>query len=461
MQKTRVLPHTATVLCICLVSLLCSFLPSQVLTLSIYETAFNFISMEEDQQDYFILPTPSNSVSKLISLQANLIYNSLVSVFSPIQSLFSMVFESYQVAEETHDNVESAVQSVPSHIISVSILLLKKLGLFFLSAAYVCMILISLLILAAVVGVNLVQLWVEEPVFVKESIHFDYTEAHPTAVFFFNGGVSGVYGYTKQNHRSVPVGHTFCVSLVLVMPESDFNRELGMFQLSAELQSLHGNVIARSSQPCILRFRSSPVRLARTVMMGVPLVLGISSETQKINVPIMRHKEHNRRTNALIITLHPRAGTTSLPQIYEAEIVINSHLPWAKELIRKWKWTFYVWMSLYVYIMLLMFLLCCYKPLIFLMTPEYNSSDHRVTELTREEEPIALQIRELGNVSEPSELLRRWRRIRNRRKNILSRIGVPETFGSSASSISLINREDVTSMSMEYDVEDSESVCMG
>ncbi|OIW17599.1 hypothetical protein TanjilG_00220 [Lupinus angustifolius] len=415
----------------------------------------------EDQNHFFLFPKPSNWLEKLLSFQVDFIYNCLVSIFSPIYSLFTLTSEYYHRAEETKENVESEVQQAPSQITYGSKVLLKKLGLGFLSAAYVCMVLVLVLVVASVVGVCLVRLWVEEPVFVKENMYFDYTDANPTAVFLFDGGVGG---HIKKKQISVPVGHTFDASLVLVMPESDFNRDLGVFQLSAELLSVNGNVIAKSSQPCMLRFRSSPVRLARTVLMGVPLVLGISGEIQKINVEIVRHKEDHRRTNAIRVTLHPRAGTSSLPEIYEAEIVMNTHLPWSKELVRHWKWTFYVWVSLYVYIVLLIFLLCFYRPLIFLITPEYFGHD-RVSEVTSGEHN-ELQVRE-GDGSEVSELLNKWRS-RRKRKAITTYgggsggdDGVGETIGSSASSISKTTREDVTSVAVEDDVEDSESVCLG
>ncbi|KAK7340366.1 hypothetical protein VNO77_21068 [Canavalia gladiata] len=414
--------------------------------------------MDEDPKDCFIFSTASHWVEKLVTFQMDLISNTLVSVFSPIFSLFSVASESYHRAEETKDNVESAVYSVPSQITQGGTLLLKKLGLCFLSATYVCMLLVLVLIVAAMVGIGLVQLWVEEPVFVKENLQFDYTEAHPMAVFLFNDGVSGVKGPIKKKQISVPVGHTFLASLALVMPESEFNRELGMFQITAEILSVNGNVIAQSSQPCMLRFRSSPIRLARTFMMGVPLVLGFSGETQNINVEILRHREESRRSNSIRVTLHPRAGTSYLPQLYKAEIVINSHLPWAKELVRNWKWTFYVWVSLYVYLVLLMFLLCCYRPLFFMVT-QGHVRDQRVSELHTSEES---QVTEIGDESEVSELLRKWRSSRGKRKTILTHGGVPETVvGSSASSISLTTREDVTSLAVEDDVEDSESVCIG
>ncbi|WVZ08862.1 hypothetical protein V8G54_022208 [Vigna mungo] len=383
--------------------------------------------MEEHQEEGFLLPTP---LAKLLSFQTDLVYNGLVSVFSPFFSLFAVASQSYHRAEETTDSVESAVQRVPSRITHGGTLLLKKLGLCFLSVAYVCMILIFFLFLATMVGVGLVRFWVEEPVSVKEILHFDYTEPHPTALFSFNGFTS-FKGHLRKKQISVPVGHTFFASLVLVMPESDFNRELGVFQLTAELVSVNGHVLAKSSQPCMLRFRSSPIRLARTFLMGVPLVMGISGETQNINVEIVRHKEDHRRSNAIRVTLHPRAGTSNLPELYEAEILMRSNLPWTKELVRNWKWTFYVWVSLYVYIGLLMSLVCCYRPVLFLVTPQQCSNEAASGEA--------------GDGNEVCELLREWRRSR----------------GSSASGISVSTREDATSVSVEDDVEDSESVCLG
>lgn len=200
----------------------------------LYETTLSLHhSMEQYRKQSFILPTP---LANLISFQTDLIYNGMASLFSPIHSLISVSnSESYHRVEETKDAVESPVQRVPSPITHGSTPFLKKLGLCFLSAAYMCMALFLVLILATVVGVALVRLWVEEPVSVKEILHFDYTEAHPTAVFLFNG-LRSFKGHLKNKHISVPVGHTFFASLVLVMPESDFNRELGVFQVCLSLK---------------------------------------------------------------------------------------------------------------------------------------------------------------------------------------------------------------------------------
>jgi seipin len=199
--------------------------------------------MEEDWKEaHFLMPNPLECFTKLISLQADLIYNCLVSLFSPVVYLLSIVYESYHRAEEAQQMVESAVLKVPSTITHGSTLLLKKLSYGFLGAAYVCMILMTVLALAIVVGVGLVQLWVDHPVFVRESLYFDYTEAYPTAVFYF-GDHAGVERNSRwKQSMGVPIGHTFHVSLALLMPDSDFNREIGVFQVCMPVSLESSNV---------------------------------------------------------------------------------------------------------------------------------------------------------------------------------------------------------------------------
>ncbi|RWW72992.1 hypothetical protein BHE74_00019159 [Ensete ventricosum] len=114
----------------------------------------------------------------------------------------------------------------------------------------------------------------------------------------------------------------------------------------------------------MLRFQSHPVRLMRTFVMGFPLLLGVSSESQRVAIEMLGYKETRTRSEMMRVKLKPRAGTTELPQLYDAEVFMKSQPPWAKELAYNWKWTFYVWTSLYMYILLLILLVCCFKPFV-------------------------------------------------------------------------------------------------
>ena len=91
-------------------------------------------------------------------------------------------------------------------------------------------VLVFMIVLAVFVEIGLVQLWLEEPVFVREKLFFDYTKVNPKAIFCFSGGGFDGNNYRKK-HMAVPIGHTFHVYLVFLMPQSDFNRHTGVFQV--------------------------------------------------------------------------------------------------------------------------------------------------------------------------------------------------------------------------------------
>ncbi|GAA0174699.1 hypothetical protein LIER_41769 [Lithospermum erythrorhizon] len=168
-------------------------------------------------------------IIKLISFQADIIYNCIIALLSPFLSISSPASESFPQVEDTKRNVESSYMhqggiavSGNNNIISI---LVRKIGLGFLSAAYVCMVLVFLMIMAVILGAGLVRLFVEEPVFMREELSFDYSKVHPTASFLPRGGDGGGF---------VPVGHTIYVSLLLLIPESDYNINVGVFQVSSD-----------------------------------------------------------------------------------------------------------------------------------------------------------------------------------------------------------------------------------
>ncbi|KAL3725663.1 hypothetical protein ACJRO7_030662 [Eucalyptus globulus] len=439
--------------------------------------------MEDEEEEWMLYeeaacetppppPPPESSAhwfTRLLFLQAELTYKCIASLLSPIFSLLSLASDSYHQAEEAKDSVESAVHRVPS---SLS-LLLKRLGLGFIASAYVCMVLTLLVALSAVVGVGLVRMWVEEPVFVRQRLHLDYARLHPQAVLSFcsggdDGGVGLCEGFRQKKHAGIPAGHTFSVSLSLLMPESDYNRRIGIFQVTAELLSANGEAIARSSRPCMLRFRSLPVRLMRTLVLSIPLLLGVSAETQTIKVEVLRHKElRHPRTAAIRITLIPRAGTSSPPQVCEAEIAMNSQLPWAKDVVRNWRWSFRVWASLCTYVALLLTLLCCCKTLVlpstsamWISSTEHDDGEPEISAKkgdhgARQEEARG------GDDGEVADMLRKWQQRRGKREaRFVSRVGGGGG-GSSAATGRNVTREGTSARGIEEDeVGDSESVCL-
>ncbi|KAF5745885.1 hypothetical protein HS088_TW06G00050 [Tripterygium wilfordii] len=395
--------------------------------------------MEEDEYEdgkgynYFI-PNPSDDwLTKLISMEAYIIYNYFVlTLVSPITFIFSIASDSYRRAEEVTVKVESVVHKVPSKITHGSLLLVKKFWVGLFSAVHVGVVLVAVMAVGAVLGVGFVHVWVEESVVVRERLFFDYTQDNPTALYSFGCGGRSC---NKQALRGIPFGHTIDVSVLLLIPESDYNRHIGFFQLTAELLSANGGVIARSSKPCMLPFRSLLVRLIRTFQMGIPLVLGLCDETQKLNIEMLKHKEGYPRTKAVRVILSSRAGTSHLPQLYEAKLALNSRLPWTKQMVHNWKWTLCVWTSLYIFITFLVFILYFCRPLIFPLTTTRTTATTRRDQI-EQDSSAADEFKELQSLTVEesgfSELVRRWQQRRRRREAIFLQLGMPETEGSSA-----------------------------
>lgn len=114
--------------------------------------------------------------------------------------------------------VSSCIANLASPLFSGGSVLLGRIAMGVAAAVYVLMVLMGAMVVSAVLGVGVVRAWAEEPVYVRESLQFDYTHAQPTALFSFNGA-------------AVPSGHTIYVSLALLMPDSDYNRDVGIFQV--------------------------------------------------------------------------------------------------------------------------------------------------------------------------------------------------------------------------------------
>ncbi|KAI3762309.1 hypothetical protein L1987_52734 [Smallanthus sonchifolius] len=363
-----------------------------------------------------------------------------LSLTSPLLSLFSRLFHRPQETKET---------AVKSTAVNGSTTLLNKAVMGLVGVAYMCLVLMSLMVVSVVMGFGLVRLWVEEPVHLQERLYFDYRDVHPSAVLDF-----GVEEYDDKVVKIVPVGHSCNVRLVFVMPESDYNREIGMFQVVAESLSVNGDVITSSSRPCMLRFRSQPVRLMQTYLMAVPLLLGVKGEIQTVSVPLLKYKErYYHRTHFIKISLVPRAGAPFLPQIYEANLIVSSELPWMKRLVRNWKWTCCVWTSLYIYLMLVLVLVCFYRSVLFPAITNVSVYQRvSVTDDTVEDLPTRARGRPT------SETLKRWRQSRSKRKAMAYGEGFPEaSIGSEATSMSVTRDEDTGATGEE--VGDSESVC--
>ncbi|KAK2986546.1 hypothetical protein RJ640_004296 [Escallonia rubra] len=249
-------------------------------------------------------------------------------------------------------------------------------GLFW--AAYVWFLLVGLLVSGFVISALTMRSVLEEPIQTTETLNFDYTRPSPVAFVPFmstSGAASSSGMMTKDNAnaadhvgaRIIPYNHKLQLTVALTLPESEYNRKLGVFQVRVEFLSAAGKVTASSSYPSMLRFKSEPVWAVETVLKGVPLIAGFQSEVQILEVKISDFTEGYEPTACLRVILEQRAGYQpggGIPEIYAGSVAIESELPKLKRIIWSWRRTVFVWLAIVSFLMELLVTLIFCRPIL-------------------------------------------------------------------------------------------------
>ncbi|XP_050234998.1 seipin-2 [Mercurialis annua] len=247
-------------------------------------------------------------------------------------------------------------------------------------SGYVCVILCGLLVSSIMVSGVLMRYVVENPVEIKEELYFDYTQNCPVAFVPIMSCVDcglNCEDRSLAGRRVIPPNHKLQANVLLTLPESGYNRNLGIFQIRVDFVSADGKILASKRQPCMLRFKSEPIRALLTFFKVAPLVAGYISESQTLKVKIRGFTERVVPTSCLKVIIEQRAEKrpgAGIPELYDASLVLESELPVYKRLIWYWKKTMFVWMSMILFVMQLLFTLICCRPIIIPRTRPRNVS---------------------------------------------------------------------------------------
>ncbi|XP_050368370.1 seipin-2 [Argentina anserina] len=251
-----------------------------------------------------------------------------------------------------------------------------RFGWGLLWAVYVGFVLCGLLVSSILFSGVFMRYIVSEPLQMMEMLNFDHTRHSPVAyvpVVSCAGVGCGVDCNEKVEGggilggRVIPAGHKLVASVKFVLPESEYNRNLGIFQVRVEFLSAEGKTLASLSHPCMLHFKSEPLRLLLTFIKIVPLVSGYISESQTLNLKLRGFVESDIPTACLKVTIEQRAEYNpgaGIPEIYDASMTLQSELPLFKRIIWSWKRTIFVWMSMMMFMMEMLFTLVCCRPLV-------------------------------------------------------------------------------------------------
>nr|XP_043623134.1 seipin-2-like [Erigeron canadensis] len=326
---------------------------------------------------------------KMIEFQLNLLVNSIMFPLRlPYYSYVFMIdpFSTLNVVKEYiltnisrfsslgFDGVDRVMDMLTRNNESLSKLCVQiAWGL--LWSVYVGFVLVSLLIFAFVVSGVVLKRVLEEPVMIMQELSFDYTKDSPTAFVPLMScpessflECSDLIGPGEgDDYRVISPGRKVYVTVLLTLPESYYNRNLGIFQVRVDFLSVDGKRLASTRQPCMLHYRSQPIRLILTFLKLAPLISGYSSESQTLNIKFRGYTERDDPLSCLRVTLEQRAEYTKgagVPEIYEAFLKIESQPPFLKRILWSWKGTVYIWVSLMIFLIEMLFTLVCCTPMI-------------------------------------------------------------------------------------------------
>ncbi len=142
-------------------------------------------------------------------------------------------------------------------------------------------------------------------------------------------------------------GQRYFFELVLTLPESDINKQLGVFMVKVELLSADRSLLAASKQHSMLPYESSIVTLFRKTMLILPLVFGLMSETRTITLLAFDHytgRRGEKPISLVEITLgvpNPALFPITLQtiQIHSAELRYGKEMNVIQAFLRRWQYS--------------------------------------------------------------------------------------------------------------------------
>ncbi|KJE91969.1 hypothetical protein CAOG_009617 [Capsaspora owczarzaki ATCC 30864] len=168
-----------------------------------------------------------------------------------------------------------------------------------------------------------------------------------------------------ENYRLLSRSQGYDVSVVLDLPDSDVNRQLGMFMIGVSFLSAEGVSVRNASRPCVLRYRSDLLRTMHTLVFAIPLLLGITDQHQSMSVPIfeqMHDNPHHPITSVVVSVSKP------LLQVYSATLRIDAHFIGLRYWMYWWPFTTGSILICWLFVLLLV--------LFWLVRRRYNVDAH-------------------------------------------------------------------------------------
>ena len=129
-------------------------------------------------------------------------------------------------------------------------------------------------------------------------------------------------------------GKRYFFELALTLPESDVNKQLGVFMVKVELRSADRSLLAFSKQHSLLPYESAFVSLFRKSMAIMPLACGILSETRTITLHVFDQYRDasDKKTVSLVEVSLGVPNPTAFPATVQSIQIQSAELRYGKEM---------------------------------------------------------------------------------------------------------------------------------
>ena len=148
---------------------------------------------------------------------------------------------------------------------------------------------------------------------IENPVYFDYGSIGPTqgpnATVFLHGRQWEPSEHTRDIYINEPTSLLanmgYDIYLQVLIPNSQVNARIGLFQCSTKVFSIDDVLLAKSTRPVTMPYLHPVLNYARRFLLLIPLLLGIVREDREIILPLMEHFiEHpNHASYSLQISL--------------------------------------------------------------------------------------------------------------------------------------------------------------
>ncbi|CAH2098837.1 unnamed protein product [Euphydryas editha] len=137
---------------------------------------------------------------------------------------------------------------------------------------------------------------------------------------------------TRRSHMLMS-SQSYRIKLLLEVPESQINKDLGMFMVCAQMRAAGGVLVSSSCRSTMLRYRSKIHQIIRTLVYAPLLIAGIDEEKQIIQVELFSdfQDDPNHPVTDAYVELQSR-----FVQVFSSELQIEAHFTGLRYVMYYW-----------------------------------------------------------------------------------------------------------------------------